>query len=121
MLSRSRSSERVGMVKATLGHVGLNLSDSEKSFRFWKDLVQYFGFKITADDNGHVHASDGHVYLCLSQTQSAHNLHGFHRKRTGLNHVAFRVESPELVDRFVKEFLEPRQIKALYEGAKAYP
>lgn len=46
---------------------------------------------------------------------------GFHRKQTGLNHVAFAVSSPKKVDQFVKEFLVAHKIQPLYSGAKAYP
>jgi catechol 2,3-dioxygenase-like lactoylglutathione lyase family enzyme len=54
-------------------------------------------------------------------TGKDHKKDGFHRKRTGLNHVAFRVLSGELVDRFVSEFLGPRSSQPLYGGAKKYP
>ena len=35
---------------------------------------------------------------------------GFHRKGAGLNHLAFRVERREEVDRFRDEFLAPRGV-----------
>jgi catechol 2,3-dioxygenase-like lactoylglutathione lyase family enzyme len=41
----------------------------------------------------------------------------FHRKRTGLGHIAFLVESAEMVDQFVKDFLVPHGIEPLYRGA----
>lgn len=107
-------------MKAALGHIGINLSNSTKSFTLWKDLCTYFGFTISADP-GHFHADDGHTYLCISAAKKKHLAAGFHRKRTGLNHVAFRVRSAKEVDRFVEEFLKQRHISPLYGGAKAYP
>lgn len=107
-------------MKATIGHIGINLSNSAKSFRFWKDLFRYFDFKI-AEEDSHFDASDGKSYLCVSVTKKEYKKNGFHRKRTGLNHIAFRVSSRKPVDQFVSEFLVPRKIKPLYGGAKMYP
>ncbi len=107
-------------MKATLGHVGINLSNSAKSFALWKDLCAYFGFAISADA-GHFDAQNDGTYLCVTTTKKKHREAGFHRKRTGLNHIAFRVRSQKDVDRFVEEFLAPRRITPLYGGAKAYP
>ena len=108
-------------MKATLGHVGINLSNSGKSFKFWKDLLNYLDFKIMEEGSGHFDASDGKSYLCVSVTGGKYKTDGFHRKRTGLNHIAFNVSSKELVDQFVSEFLNPKNIQSLYGGAKAYP
>lgn len=107
-------------MKATLGHFGINLSNEETSFPFWKDLLTHLGFTLKLDGN-HFDASDGHAFLCFSVTKAGHRQPAFHRKRTGLNHVAFSVASPKVVDDFVKEFLQPRNIPQLYGGAKAYP
>lgn len=107
-------------MKATVGHIGINLSNSKKSFSLWKDLFSYFEFKIT-DEGRHFDASDGSSYFCVSVTGKKYKTEGFHRKRTGLNHIALRVSSPELVDQFVSEFLVPRKIQTLYGDAKAYP
>jgi catechol 2,3-dioxygenase-like lactoylglutathione lyase family enzyme len=57
----------------------------------------------------------------VTVTQPNYRKPDYHRKRTGLGHVAFRVSSPDMVDAFVNEFLKPRQIEALYGGAKVYP
>ncbi len=106
-------------MKTTLSHVGINLSDAEKSFSFWQPLLEYLEFTITPDGN-HFDASDGHTFLCFTTTKPGHQQAPFHRKHTGLNHVAFGVASRDLVDQFVQEYLEPRGIKPLYGGAKEY-
>lgn len=108
-------------MKATIGHIGLNLSSSTKSIRFWRELLQHLSFTIMEEQSMHFDASDGRSYICINVAGKDHKKHGYHRKRTGLNHVAFRVSSPELVDRFVSEFLVPRNIQSLYGGAKEYP
>ena len=42
-------------------------------------------------------------------------------KRAGLNHVAFRVERREDVDRFRRELLLPRGIPTLYDTPREFP
>lgn len=106
-------------MKTTLSHVGVNLSSQEKSFPFWQELLEYLDFKLTLDGN-HFDASDGHTFLCFSTTKPGYLEPPFHRKRTGLNHIAFSVASRQEVDRFVKEYLQPHGIPALYGGAREY-
>ncbi len=106
-------------MKTTLSHLGINLSSEEDSFPFWKDLLEYLEFTITPDGN-HFDASDGHTFLCFTTTKPGYQEPPFHRRHTGLNHIAFSVASKEMVDQFVKEFIEPRGIPLLYGGAKEY-
>jgi catechol 2,3-dioxygenase-like lactoylglutathione lyase family enzyme len=107
-------------MKAIIGHFGINLSNPGRSFDFWKDLFNYFEFVITGEVF-HFHASDGHSEFCITATEEKYIKNGFHRKNTGLNHVAFKVNSQEQVDQFVSEFLKPRNISTLYGGEKSYP
>jgi catechol-2,3-dioxygenase len=106
-------------LRATIGHIGLNLSSSGKAFAFWKDLLKFLGFSLTEDGPHHFDASDGNAYLCINVAEKGRGK--FHRRATGLNHIAFRLASRSRVDQFVKEYLEPRKIKPLYGGAKEYP
>ena len=108
-------------MKATIGHVGINLSHGAKSFQFWKELLLYLGFEFAEESDTHFDAKDGNSYLCINATGKEYRQHDFHRKQTGLNHIAFRVSSPEEVDTFVSGFLAPRGIEPLYGGAQAYP
>lgn len=107
-------------MKSTLGHIGINLSPEDDPFVFWKDLLTFLDFEIIPDGN-HFDATDGHTYLCVQVTKPGYQEPEFHRKRTGLGHIAFRVDSADMVNAFVDGFLKPRQIEALYGGAKAYP
>ncbi len=103
-------------MRATVGHIGINLSNEAESFDFWKRLLTYLEFHITPDGN-HFDATDGQTYLCVQVTKPGHQTPTYHRKRTGLSHIALRVESPQLVDEFVATFLEPNGIAQLYGGA----
>jgi catechol-2,3-dioxygenase len=106
-------------MKAKISHIGINLSSEEKSFPLWKDLLEYLEFKIIPDGN-HFDANDGHSFLCFTTTKSDYQKPPFHRRRTGLNHVAFGVATRAAVDTFVDEFIKPRDIPLLYGGAKEY-
>jgi catechol 2,3-dioxygenase-like lactoylglutathione lyase family enzyme len=104
-------------MKAIVGHIGINVSNDQESFRFWKSLLVFLDFQIMPDGN-HFDAADGRTYLCVQVTKPGYEAPLFHRKRTGLSHLAFRVESAAMVDEFVTTFLEPRAIAPLYGGAQ---
>jgi catechol 2,3-dioxygenase-like lactoylglutathione lyase family enzyme len=106
-------------MQAKISHIGINFSSEEKSFPLWKDLLEYLEFKIIPDGN-HFDANDGHSFLCFTTTKPDYRQPLFHRRRTGLNHVAFGVASRQMVDTFVEEFIKPRGIELLYAGAKEY-
>jgi catechol-2,3-dioxygenase len=108
-------------VKTSLGHIGLNLSSAGEPFRFWKDLLTFLDFQIEEDGEEHFDASDGHASLCVHVTKPDHQQPAFHRGRTGLSHVAFRLGSAVLVDAFTRGFLRRREIPQLYGGPRAYP
>jgi hypothetical protein len=94
-------------MKSTLGHIGINLSSEDEPFSSWKDLLTYLDFEIIPDGN-HFDATDGHADLCVQVTKPDYRERGFHRKRTGLGHIAFQVDSADMVDVFVNDFLKPR-------------
>lgn len=106
-------------MKTTLSHIGINLSSEEKCFPFWQDLLKYLEFQLTLDGN-HFDASDGHTFLCFSTTKPGRGELKFHRKHTGLNHIAFNVDTRKAVDEFTEEYLGIRNIPTLYGGANEY-
>ncbi len=57
----------------------------------------------------------------LSQREDRFARHGYHRKRVGVNHVAFHAGSRTAVDRFYREYLKPKRIPVLYGGPKEHP
>ena len=73
------------------------------------------------DEQDIVGWSNEDFQIFLVRCEHAYVGQGFHRKRVGLNHLAFRAGSKEEVDLFCREFLGPRKIRVLYGGPKAYP
>ena len=108
-------------VKGVLYHVQINVGDAAASLPFYRELLGYLEYRATSDDAGVAGFSDGRSDLWLIGTAPPHGDAGFHRKRTGLNHLAFRVGRREEVDRFAAEFLRARGLPALYGTPREFP
>jgi len=109
------------LVKAALYHVQVNVADAGVSLPFYRALLGYLEYRPVYDEGGVAGFSDGRTDLWFIGTEPPHAGAGFHRKRAGLNHLAFRVERREDVDRFAAEFLVRRGIAALYDTPREFP
>lgn len=109
-------------MKASLEHISFNVSNPKVSFPFYKDLFEYFGYTIIEDKEDSLAVRKaGSPDFWISSTDSKYLPNSFHRKNTGLNHLAFHASSKEEVDRFYEEYLQPRGIKPLYNSPRAFP
>ena len=108
-------------MKATVFHVQVNVRDPAVSLPFYRDLLGHLEFRPVHDDGGVAGFSDGRTAIWLMGTPAPHVVAGFHRKRPGLNHVAFRVARREDVDAFHAGFLRPRGLPTLYGTPRAFP
>lgn len=109
-------------MKNLLEHISLNVSDPKVSFPFYRDLLAFLGYKIIHDSEDCLAArKEGAPDFWISPTEEKYLGNGFHRKNTGLNHLAFAADSKEEVDKFYNEFLKPKGIKTLYESPKLFP
>ena len=108
-------------MKGRLYHVQVNVGDPAVSLPFYRALLGYLEYRAVYDEGGVAGFSDGRSDLWLIGTAPPHGSAGFHRKRTGLNHLAFRVSRREEVDRFAGDFLGARGIPALYGTPREFP
>lgn len=108
-------------MKTFLYHIHLNVSDAKISLPFYKDLFAYLEYKIIDESSEHIGVSNGSTDFWIIETEKDYKSNKFNRKNTGINHLAFRLNSKEDVDTFVKEFLKPRRIETLYDTPKAFP
>jgi catechol 2,3-dioxygenase-like lactoylglutathione lyase family enzyme len=108
-------------MKAFVYHIQVNVLDAAVSLPFYRDLLHYLEFQCVHDDPGVAGYSDGRTSIWLIATAGGHTAHGFHRKRTGLNHIAFRVPHRTDVDRVTEEFLAPRGLVPLYMTPREFP
>ena len=106
---------------ATLNHVQLHISDRTRSFPFYRDLLGYLGFDVVREDERSLGMRSGGADIWLRETSEDRKGKEYNRKNTGLNHIAFCVDSKEDVDRFHEEFLIPRSIRPLYGPPRSYP
>ncbi|MBI1848600.1 MAG: hypothetical protein HY294_11840 [Candidatus Rokubacteria bacterium] len=74
-----------------------------------------------SQSDGHLGAAgpDGGAHLWIIAAE--HRGAGFHRKRPGINHVAFRTGTRDDVDAFKRDFLDPRGLPALYGTPRDFP
>jgi catechol 2,3-dioxygenase-like lactoylglutathione lyase family enzyme len=108
-------------VKARLYHVQVNVRDAAVSLPFWTALLGFLEYRVVHAERDVAGFSNGTTDLWLMATEPAQAGPGFHRKRAGLNHVAFRVERREDVDRFRREFLDARGLPTLYDTPRDFP
>ena len=108
-------------MKAFVYHVQVNVRAAGISLPFYRDLLGYLEFRCVHEDARVAGYSDGRTAVWLIETDEPHGSQGFHRKRPGLNHVAFRVPEREHVDRFTLDFLGPRGIATLYGTPHVFP
>ncbi|MEK6926058.1 MAG: VOC family protein [Nanoarchaeota archaeon] len=102
-------------------HLSIVVKDIKKSEKFYDKLLNFFGFeKITSEEDCHGW-SNGPNGFWINQVGDSYKNKDFHRKNVGLNHIAFRAISREVVDKFYREFLLPNKIPVLYRKPKEYP
>ena len=100
---------------AKLSHIDLNVSDYAKSIRFYDMILLPLGWKRLGCRESWTSYSDGVMKICLSPTEAKYVEHGFHRKKTGLNNIAFYAQSKKEVDDFYSQILLKNKIEVLYE------
>jgi len=101
-------------------HFQIQVSDVQKSARFYGELFDKLGFRKVYETEGMVEWSKKGTRIIVAQCPKRFLASGFHRKHVGLNHIAFRAGSREEVDIFCRDYLVPNKIPVLYGGAKEW-
>lgn len=102
-----------------LHHIELNVSNLEESKSFYTELLPPLGYALFQEwENGFSYKS-GPAYIVFVQTEERFLQNLYHRKETGLNHLAFHADSRAQVDEMTKKM---RQWGAhvLYEDLHPY-
>ena len=104
-------------VPSTLvSHIEIYVSDYARSIRFYDKILIPLGWKRLVCQTSHTTYSDGMMKIVFCPTEEKYAEAGYHRKRIGLNHLAFYASSMDAVDRFYQDVLLPAGIPGLYEG-----
>ena len=81
-----------------LNHIEIYVSDLESSIRFWSPFMERLGYEADRWSGGMNYMKEGEPYLCFLPAPAEHLSAGYHRKRVGLNHLAFTARSRAHVD-----------------------
>ncbi len=95
-------------------HIEINVSDWKKSIKLWGWFLTKLGYKVLERwDGGRTYIKDGFV-VAIVQVKEEYAKPPYHRKRVGLNHIAFYAQSKKQVNE-IKKALERRKVPVLYE------
>jgi catechol 2,3-dioxygenase-like lactoylglutathione lyase family enzyme len=101
-------------------HIEIYVSDLDRSIKFWTPFMERLGYKSARWSEGMNYTAGEHdPYLCLLQAPAQHLAAGYHRKRIGLNHLAFRGRSRAHVDELAA-WVKQSGYALLYEDRYPY-
>lgn len=96
-----------------LHHIEIYVSDLKRSTEFWGWFLGLFGYELYQDWSEGKSYRLGDTYLVFVQVEEPFKDVSYHRKRVGLNHLAFHGKSSEHIDE-ITEKLKQRGVKILY-------
>ena len=99
-------------MNGTLHHVEVNVSDLASSRAFYDWLLPLMGYTLYQQWKHGFSYQLGETYIVFVQTEEAFMDRLYHRKATGLNHLAFHAD-PALIERVTQE-LDLKGIPILY-------
>ena len=103
-------------MKNEIHHIEIYVSNLQRSIEFWNWLlVAELGYKKFQEWDERISYKLSNSYIVFVQTEKRFLDNTYHRKRTGLNHIAFHAESREKIDDLTKKLRE-KKIKILYEN-----
>ena len=90
------------MTKGMIHHLEIYVSNLEESTIFWEWLLSELGYTPYQKwDKGQSYKLND-TYLVFVQTEDEYLDVAYHRKRVGLNHLAFHAKSREHVDKITE-------------------
>ena len=100
-------------------HIELYVSDLEKSMTFWGWLLNELGYELYQQWGQGESWKFNESYIVFVQVEDDFKNQGYHRKRIGLNHLAFYASSKEHVDNLTQQ-LEQMNVTILYKETHPY-
>ncbi|WP_404451379.1 VOC family protein [Virgibacillus necropolis] len=94
------------MSKGLIHHVELYVSDLKRSVEFWGWLLEDLGYHAYQEWDAGRSFRLGDSYIVFVQTEERFLDVPYHRRRVGLNHLAFHAESREHVDAITNRLRE---------------
>ena len=106
-------------LRGFLHHVEIYVSDLARTKDFYGWLLGELGYAVVNEWPLGISYGLGQTYFVFVQVEEAFLKDGYHRKRVGLNHLAFHVDSRQEVDNFTEQ-LRARGATVLYEDRHPY-
>ena len=116
IITKVTHSTKVNSMKSKISHIEINVLNYKESIRFYDTILIPMGFKRTSCMKTWTAYTDGMSKFIICPVEEKYRKAGFHRKRAGLNHLAFYADSKEQVDSYFNEILVKNNIEALYEN-----
>ena len=101
----------------SLEHLDISVSDLERSGEFWAAFLKDLGYREFAKSATGWSWTNDDSTVFLLQAEPGYLDPPYHRKRVGLNHLAFGVSDPKQVDAMATR-LKERGIPLLYGGPR---
>lgn len=108
-------------MKGSLKHIQINVSNPKEAIPFYKGLFEYFGYKVIHETDNMVGLGNSDHSIWFLKTDEKLASIPYNRDANGLNHLAIHVESREDVDKFYKEFMGQKNIKAEFDTPRERP
>jgi catechol 2,3-dioxygenase-like lactoylglutathione lyase family enzyme len=103
-------------LNTNISHVEINVGDYRKSIQFYDIILKPLGWERFVCTKSHTVYCDGFMKLILGPVEEKYIKDGFHRKRIGLNHLAFYAQTKSAVDTFYNDVLKTNGIPSLYQS-----
>lgn len=100
-------------VPGRLHHIDINVSDLRRSTEFWGWFLIRLGYIKYCEWRSGIGWKLGETYIDIIQVEAEHSQPPYHRKRVGLNHLAFHAKSRAHVEQITQELRE-RGVNILY-------
>lgn len=101
-----------------LHHIELYVSNLNLSRSFWSWLLSHMGYELFQDWPQGFSYKHGETYIVFVEVEGGHETPPYHRKRVGLNHLAFHAPSRQAIDDLAIE-LGQRGVPILYGSPMA--
>ncbi|HSJ38022.1 MAG TPA: VOC family protein [Planococcus sp. (in: firmicutes)] len=102
-----------------LHHVELNVSNLEASREFYDMLFPLLGYSLYQEWPEGFSYRQHKTYIVFVQTEARFLEAGYHRKASGLNHIAFHATSTLEVDAITRK-MQQSGVKILYQERHPY-
>lgn len=102
-----------------INHIEIYVENLEETKEFYEWLLTKLGYKLFQDWKKEFSFKLDKMYIVFVEVENDYRSYGYHRKRIGLNHLAFSVDEKSLVDRITNELLD-KNWGILYSGSHPY-